>query len=259
MNEELNGIIELTEKEDCELKSAKKVFNSAKDKRNKAIRELSNQYFRNLVIELNNGVRYSQLLESDGLFRLLDAKLDRHEEYDLDWGEDRGHWRIGDFEFDGTGPTLFERYPAIIKQLDDLVKINLHDSSLSIQSRFGCHPWRELGKYQNGGKIAGLIRNERVSEYEVKGAIRKGLIDLLTATVDFNTKDDFAGSGTHRFKIIDEKTNEQICPNGEFVQAISTLSKWYRACRELIGDPLAIIVKKNAKKWYKILGTGRDY
>ncbi len=262
--EELEKIIRLGDQNANRLNVERERFLLAKSKKDAAFKALAEKYFKGLVEELS-GQRYSGLLRAE-TFRILDSKLTRHEEYDFDWEDFDKNWRIRDFGFYGlneTGPTLLERYPSIRKQLKDLAEICAPKASLSIQSRYGCWPWREFGSTSSGKEMIDLIKNEKLSSPETtKGAVRLELIDLLTTTVNFGPESEkhSASSGEHKFRIIDKTTNEQLCPNKEFIQEIGELKNWYEACRKEIGNPLKIIVKENAKKGYRsnLPGIGRD-
>lgn len=240
---DLGKSVSLQEREDNILESARKEFDNAKHNRDGAVKKLAQQYFKELVEDMN-GEPYARLMATDPLFKYLDSQLPRHNTFDSKLNdEDEAHWQIRHFSncvCDLLVPTLYERFPAIKKQLADLVPASKR-RSLLIQYEGGS---RRYGI----NKLISLIQDDSLNVFtDADGFIRDELTKLLVQDVSFkdNNRD---------IEIVDSKTKEILCPNKEFIQSISLLKNWYETAKEVIGNPQGIMVKENAKRVY-----GKNY
>ena len=241
-------------------------------------RKVAKKYFKILKGELNTA-SYAEFVKSDTLYSFLDANLSHrnknYEECDsenkdfrlIDFG---AHYDKGDWHHTGT---LFERFPAIRKQIDEILKI---DSKTKLEFR-GLVPI--IGRNSATGRtyyasaewkpfnLKITVLQDRINHGKFFDPSLTGwkILEMLTETrfpsgweneCEYRTPwNKYAGIESILWIL---KGNERIFPNEEFVKDIHEIADWYDACKCTGFEPSKFVVKKNARKPYTLQDDDRD-
>ncbi len=208
-------------------------------------RLLAEKYFKELIKQLTSS-DYQKLVCTDKLFNFLERDLDRNDlTYDIDHPSDK-HLQIGcyakTFICDNAG-TLYERYPAIKKQMGEIFRIN-PESKFLIQNNV----YRDISNSQHY-MLAKEIQKpflDCLDDFDAT-PLRERTICAILRETDFESipNKGYKGFTENSLRII---FNDKILfPNEEFVAKIQEISKWYKKCFDVGFNPYSIIIQKDAR------------
>ncbi len=224
-------------------------------------REVAEDYF-NMLTYMITGCEHSHLIKTDRIYFLLDRYLlKNHNEYHESNPEDR-HIRLKDYTRSLTkgkteSTTLFERFPAIRRQLDDLLEMPKDTIIRFVQKKdfainepktmYMVHNFIEQGCYYPGHIFPG-----RYSPYVDQNTFEKVLREET-----FVRGEKLFDTGSEKDQMEIWKGSRRIFPNARFVKSIREIVEWDGKCKQVGFNPSEIIVRADARRPY-VYNDDRD-
>jgi hypothetical protein len=228
---------------DRKLEITRNIFERKKGLIDKKIADVYTAYFDQLINELNGDV-HKNLIDSDSLYKSLDSYLNRHNEVtvtDFKDIEQYKHQRLHNFMFTDncmyTHGTLYERYPAIKLQLEELFNSGIESLRISQDWRKREMSMEQFKKFVLKDFNSYKIVNADWCEWREK----KELLQFLGGA-------SFAKNSLPINFSIEAKQGisyVSLLPNKTFIESVKKISEWYAQCPK---DPLQSIVIPNSRK-----------
>jgi len=221
----------------------------------KVTKKVAEEYFYTLTYMMT-GAEHQDIMKSDRIYALFDHYLlKNHKEYDESNPEER-HIRLKDYAKTWTkgkpeAGTLFERFPAIRRQLDDLMELP-GDTKIRLFQKgdFIIDEPKQMDFVQdfikNGCYYPGHIFPGHYSHYVDQNVFEKVLREST-----FRENESFFDAKSKEEEMQVTANSKRIFPNARFVNNIREIVSWYEKCKEAGFDTDNLIVQANARTPYE--------